>query len=613
MTDARELVAWCLGGSHFGSAASGIALIGSDIQLSHQDLAARVRAGAATLTRHGVRPGQFVGVPAIRSADTMVAILAIWAAGAAYCPIDPAGAPPAHIAGVLDTTVVPAAITAEAAAGRTPPMTAPRVPDTAPAYLMATSGSSGAPKTTVVTRGGLREVFKSLHAALAGRIPEGARWTQLHPLTFGYSVCELLGSLVFGGQLVLIPREDPLTLAHLTAEINGHRDSQDSPDSRCSHVVCLTPSELAVLVERVRSGGGRLPSHIVLSGEAAHKAPLAEVFALDPAAPPIVVNTYAATETSGQITAHVVTPATVAEVANGYVGSPLPGVDVTLRRPDGQPVAQSDTRTIGQIHVGGPTLAFGYLDPTQTRQRFVAPPERAGIEYATGDLGQWSGLGGLRVVGRADRMAKLGGRWLGMEEVERLVAASDLVVEVAACTGHLGRLGRLGQSGRSDGPDSLFLMVVPTNDNPLHAARLRDDVVRRLPLRVTVRLATTDRIPRLPNGKVDMAKLVQHAAAQPLSEPPAQHIRGVGMTIRAQWNALLGVGVATDKNLFEMGVDSVGTITAAARLSDALGFPVSPEFLLANPRIDLQIAELKALINGSPRTGAAATTQKGTR
>jgi acyl-CoA synthetase (AMP-forming)/AMP-acid ligase II len=622
MTDARELVAFCLGGLPFGSAANGIAVIDDDVRLSHHDLAARVRAGAAALIEQGVAAGGFVGVPTIRSVDTFVAILATWATGAAYCPIDPVEPPPEHIAAVLDAVAIPAGAPDAHHAGipavhlptdanttgidGTGDLTARLVPDSAPAYLMATSGSSGSPKATVITRGGLRAVFQSLHTALAGRFPEGARWTQLHPLTFGYSVCELLGSLVFGGQLVLVPREEPLTLAHLTSEISG-----TGP-----HVVCLTPSELAVLVDRVRSAGGRLPSHIVLSGEAAHKAPLAEVFALPRTDPPVVVNTYAATETSGQITAHVVTPATLDAVADGYVGIPLPEVDVVLRRPDGRPIPHSDTTTVGQIHVGGPTLAAGYLDPAQTRQRFVTSPGHSGIHYRTGDLGQWSDLGGLRVVGRADRMAKLGGRWIGMEQIERLVAESDLVTEVAAFAGRLA-----GQ-----GPDCLCLTVVPDVGRQSFA-RLRDDVVRRLPVRTTVRLTTTDRIPRLPNGKVDMALLAQQAAAQPLSGLPAQHARSVARAVRAEWTALLGAGIATDKNLFELGVDSLGTVAAAARLSAALDFPVSPEFLLNNPRIDLQIDRLTSLTarrssksagrNGlnhmTTHTRVAETTQKGAR
>jgi acyl-CoA synthetase (AMP-forming)/AMP-acid ligase II/acyl carrier protein len=587
---AQELVALCLGGPPFGAAANGIAVVNTGVGLTYHDLAVRVAAGAAALVRHGVRPGRFVGVPVIRSVETVVAILASWAAGAGYCPIDTAVNPAAHIAALLDAIVVTtgapvvrcgevpavylAAETETAHAEDFLEAGGRRVLDSYPAYLMPTSGSSGAPKEAVVTRGGLRAVFQAFRGALASQLPDGARWTQLHPLTFGYSVFELLGSLVFGGQLVLVRREEPLTLEHLMAEIQGGAGP---------HVVCLTPSELAVLVDRVRRSGGKLPSHIVLSGEAAHKAPLAEVFTLAGDDPPVIVNTYAATETSGQITAHVVTPASLPAVADGYVGAPLPGVDVVLRRPDSRSIAHSDTTTVGQIHVSGPTLAAGYLDPAQTRRRFVTPPDRSGIEYATGDLGQWSMSAGLRVVGRADRMTKLGGQWVGMEQIERLVTESDLVAEVAAFAGQLG----------DQGPDCLCLTVVPDIGQRPAPVQLRNDVVRRLPLKVTVRLTATDRLPRLASGKVDIGRLAEELAAKPLC---TNHTGDVARTVRTEWTSMLGVGVATDKNLFELGVDSLGTVAAAARLSKALDFSVSPEFLLNNPRIELQMARLTALI-----------------
>jgi acyl-CoA synthetase (AMP-forming)/AMP-acid ligase II len=599
---AQELVSLCLGGPPFGAAANGIAVVDAGIGLTYHDLAVRVAAGAAALVGHGVRPGRFVGIPVIRSVETVVAILASWAAGAGYCLIDTAVGPAAHIAALLDAIVVTTGASTvgcrEVPAVHLPAETETahaedflvtggrRVLDSYPAYLMPTSGSSGAPKETVVTRGGLRAVFQTFHGAMASQLPCGARWTQLHPLTFGYSVFELLGSLVFGGQLVLVRREEPLTLEHLLVEIHG---------SAGPHVVCLTPSELAVLTDRVRRSGGKLPSHIVLSGEAAHKAPLAEVFALAGNDPPVIVNTYAATETSGQITAHLITPATLAAAADGYVGAPLYGVDVVLRRPDSRSIAHSDTTTVGQIHVSGPTLAAGYLDPAQTRRRFITPTDRSGIEYATGDLGQWSMSGGLRVVGRADRMAKLGGQWVGMEQIERLVAESDLVAEVAAFSGRLG----------DEGPDCLCLTVVPDIGRRPVPVQLRDDVVRRLPLKVTVRLNTTDRLPRLASGKVDVGRLAEEIVGKPLC---TNYTGDVARTVRTEWTSMLGVGVATDKNLFELGVDSLGAVAAAARLSKVLDFSVAPEFLFDNPRIDLQMARLTALIG---HRGSKATENEG--
>jgi acyl-CoA synthetase (AMP-forming)/AMP-acid ligase II len=366
-----------------------------------------------------------------------------------------------------------------------------------------------------------------------------------------------------------VRREDPLTLEHLVEVTQGDRP----------HVVCLTPSELTLLLDRARRENRPLPSHLVLSGEAAHKARLAEVF-VGPRVP-VVVNTYAATETSGQVTADVVTPATVAAVLDGYVGEPLPGITVVLRR-DGVVIPRADTTSVGEIHVSGPTLAAGYLDFAQTEQRFLAPPDGTGIEYATGDLGQWSEPGGLRVVGRTSRMVKLGGRWLGMEAVERLVAEAGCVTEVAAFPGTLG----------AGGPDCLCLAVVAEPSWRGQPARLRQRIVRQLGQKVTLRLSIVDGLPRMGNGKVDVGQLAHNPAT------PGKEV------VRAQWENLLGAGVATDVNLFELGVDSLGVATVAGWLSAALGRDVTAEFLLDHPRIDLQIARLAGSEAGRPHMRA---------
>jgi acyl-CoA synthetase (AMP-forming)/AMP-acid ligase II len=575
-----DLFALCLGESAAGSVVDRerIALVDGNDNVSYGDLMRRVVSRAAELTAYGIGPGDFVGISAVRSIDTVVTMLAIWAAGAAYCPVT-GETPSARILALLRAVAatpendaptylgIPV-ITLGGTVGTAMPVT---VGDDAPAYLMSTSGSSGEPKETVVTRGGLRAVFTALRSELREVLPAGARWTHLHPLTFGYSVCEVLGSVVFGGELVLVRREDPLTLEHLVEVTAGDRP----------HVVCLTPSELTLLLDRAGRENRPLPSHLVLSGEAAHKARLAEVF--QGPTVPVVVNTYAATETSGQVTADVVTSETVAAVLDGYVGEPLPGVTVVLRR-DGVVIPRTDTTSVGEIHVSGPTLAAGYLDFAQTERRFLAPPDGTGIEYATGDLGQWSEPGGLRVVGRTSRMVKLGGRWLGMEAVERLVAGAGGVAEVAAFPGTLG----------AGGPDCLCLAVVAQPSWRAQPARLRQRIVRQLGQKVTLQLSVVDSLPRMSSGKVDVGRLADNPATP----------RKTDEVVRAQWETLLGAGVATDVNLFELGVDSLGVATVAKWLSAALGRDVTAEFLLDHPRIDLQIARLAGGQADRPRTRA---------
>lgn len=564
----------------FGPTADQVAVTDGRRSVTYQELSDRVNHAAAMLTKQGIGQGVLVGVSARPSLNAVITILAVVRAGATFVPVDDREGPSAEVHARLSCMATsPKGAPDEL---RLEPLGdsqgLPFEVGARPAYVMTTSGSSGRPKDTVVTVQGLRHVFHALHNRLRAVLPRGARWTQLHPLTFGYSMCEIFGTFAFAGELVIVPRESPLTLEGLFA----------STVDRDDHVVCLTPSELVLLVQRMRRlPTVRLPSHLLLSGEPVHKAPLAELFKLPGADRVTVVNTYAATETSGQVTAMCVTPDLLAAINNGFVGDPLPGVVVTLCDPNGSPLAPSDTDVVGEIHISGPSLAAGYLDPGATERHFRRRQgTTTGVEYRTGDLGKWGADGGLYVIGRADRRIKLGGRWVDLDAVERQVRTDGDVDDVAVLTG-----GMAVEDGRAHSCLVVAVVVVPTNRDGGAAARIRRRVCAQLATPFTVRLVLLEQIPRLPSGKVDLAGL-----SSP-SEPPVTPLTGdpfgeIASRVRLAWTAVLGAGVTTGVNLFEAGVDSVGLIAVAARLTRELGRAVTPEFLLDNPRLELQIEQL---------------------
>ncbi|MFK8850081.1 AMP-binding protein [Streptomyces sp. Ac-502] len=316
--------------------------------VTYGELCERVRYRGTELRARGLGPGSLVPLSTERSVATIVELLALLAAEVAFVPLaDGAGGGPGTRRILRGAAVLP--------------------PDAA--YVMTTSGSTGAPKEPVVTRTGLRHVFGSLRTALAPHVPSGLRWTQFHPLTFGYTMCEVLGSLALGGELDIVPRERPLTC---TALHDGLADDD------AGQVLCLTPSELTLLTQRLQESGACAPTHVILSGEPAHRTQLADFFALPGAEHTYMVNTYAATETAGQVTVSRITAADVEAAMNGYVGHPLPGVEVTLRGPDGRTVPCADTAATGEIWVSGPTVAAGYLDAEQTAARFTAPSPDGG-------------------------------------------------------------------------------------------------------------------------------------------------------------------------------------------------------------------------------------------
>ncbi|MEB3984446.1 AMP-binding protein, partial [Mycobacterium sp. 663a-19] len=174
---------------------------------------------AQLLIGQGVGPGECVALLVPRSAQAIIAVLAVLKTGAAYVPIDP-DLPDARIGFLLTDAAPVAVITTTGLAGRlagcdvavidvedpavgSQPATALPImvaPDDI-AYLIYTSGTTGVPKGVAITHHNITALLGALPAAL----PEAAVWSQWHSLSFDVSVWEIWGALLGGGRLVVVP------------------------------------------------------------------------------------------------------------------------------------------------------------------------------------------------------------------------------------------------------------------------------------------------------------------------------------------------------------------------------------------------------------------------
>jgi malonyl-CoA/methylmalonyl-CoA synthetase len=111
----------------------------------------------------------------------------------------------------------------------------------------------------------------------------------------------------------------------------------------------------------------------------------------------------------------------------GFVGLPLPGVDLRLVDDDGVPFEASDGETIGEVQIRGPNLFTGYLNrPDATAEAF-----RDGW-FQTGDLATRAPSGYIRIVGRrATDLIKSGGYKIGAGEIEAALLEHPAVAEAA--------------------------------------------------------------------------------------------------------------------------------------------------------------------------------------
>ncbi|MFO1356635.1 MAG: amino acid adenylation domain-containing protein [Gammaproteobacteria bacterium] len=405
--------------------------------LDYAGLNRRANRIAACLVARGVGQGSLVGLALPRGSDLVAALLGILKAGAAYVPLDP-DHPPRRLRRVLGRVAMPLLVTESAllpALGSGLPTLCldrdvgdidgasaadPAVPLAAadPCYVMFTSGSTGEPKGVVVTHGNVARLFDHLGPQLG--LGAADTWSQLHSCAFGFSVFEIWGALCHGARLALAPaqaRADALALRDFLRREGVTVLSQTPSAFRETVLGPVFAGQWPSLAVRL----------LVLSGEAVQVHDLRRWSAAQASGAPRLVNSYAITETGGNVM--------LREYAAGdddarNIGLPLPDVPVHILDaagvavPDGEP---------GELHVGGPGIAAGYLDDAAlTASRFIDSGPQAGRLYRSGDRVRRAADGSLEFLGRMDEQVKWRGHRLELGEIESLLRTHPGVSAAAA-------------------------------------------------------------------------------------------------------------------------------------------------------------------------------------
>ncbi|WTD04514.1 amino acid adenylation domain-containing protein [Streptomyces albidoflavus] len=594
------------------------ALTFRDASLTYAELDARAEVLARRLAAAGAGPERFVALLLPRSAELVVAILAVLRTGAAYVPIDPEY-PAQRVGYVLDDAqAVLAVTTAEVRAGldgirtATPWLlldgdsdgdgagvapdqgagerTTPPVRSAGqPAYAIYTSGSTGRPKGVVVPHHNVVRLFSASDSRYG--FGQDDVWSLFHSFAFDFSVWEIWGALLHGGRLVVVPQEvtrSPGDLLRLLA------------DERVT-VLSQTPSTFYQLMAADRAdprSGARLALRwIIFAGEALDLGRLDEWYARHAEDAPVLVNMYGITETTVHASFLALDRALAAGADGSLVGEPLADLGFHVLDEDLRPVPRG---TAGELYVTGPGLARNYANrPGLTAERFVACPFGApgARMYRSGDLVRPRADGGLEYLGRGDDQIKLRGFRIEQGEVEAALQRDPAV-------------GKAQVLVREDQPGDrrLVAYLVPAEDGGQvpSPSRLRDEALRSLPAyMVPSAFVAMERFPLTTNGKLDRRALPaptrRHSVDAALVPPAA----GTESAVAAVWREVLGVEeVGATDDFFQIGGDSLSMVRVISRLRTVLGAEL-PVRTLFRARTVRELAAEPALSGPAPGAGSA--------
>ncbi|MFJ4327516.1 amino acid adenylation domain-containing protein [Streptomyces tricolor] len=566
-----------------------------DVTLTYRDLVERANALAHDLRGLGAGPEQLVGVCLPKSADMVVALLAILKAGAGYMPLDPRY-PHQRVQLMVRDSQVPVVVTdaAVAASGLLAPPadgTGPRLvlveestrrrsdppADLAAArtlaYVIYTSGSTGVPKGSANEHGGVVNTLLGLNRCLG--LGASDRMLAISSLNYDMSVYEIFGPLLAGG-CVVVPRDDDVTdperLRRLLVDTGVTAWSS-------------APALLEMLVAHARGHGGLPGSALrlaVLGGDRPAPTLADRLAGLVPDVR--LYNLAGMTETSYCTLYHLVRRP---EPVPGSIpwGRPLPNQRVYVLDRHGEPMPVG---VCGELFVGGPAVRRGYWRrPGLTAQRFVPDPFGAvpgGRLYRTGDAARWRVGGELEFLGRLDHQVKLRGLRIEPGEIEVALAAHPDVERGVVLL-------------RGEGLDQrLVAYLTASGPLPPSSGELRRFLRERLPDHmVPSAFVLLDRLPLLPSGKLDRSALPDVTPARPEAVAYVAPAGPLEEVLAGVWADVLKVDrVGAGDDFFELGGHSLLVTQAVSRIRDLFRVDLSIRGFLAASTLPALAAHLRA-------------------
>jgi amino acid adenylation domain-containing protein len=574
-----------------------IAVVEAHRQWTYEEIDNLSHSTAHALLLRGIQPGEIVAIGLSRSAFTIVAMLGVLRAGAAYLPLDLEN-PAERLRYVVENASVRVLIADETSSNvceklqlalldvsRLQPnrsASLPAITGDMLAYVMYTSGSTGQPKGVEVRH---KAICRLVLDCKFMRLGDDAGFLHSAPLGFDPSTLEIWGPLLNGSRCIIHEEDVPTGLGMArTIQTSGAGSAW------------LTTSVFNAIVDDDARHLSQLDA-LMIGGEALSINHVKKFLLAAPRTQ--LINGYGPTETT-YTTTHQIALAEIADAASVPIGRAVNATSLYVLNRCGEPLPRG---LIGELYIGGIGVARGYLRrPELTAERFILDPFAAdgSMMYRSGDQVRVLAGGALEFFGRIDGQVKIRGIRIETAEIEVVLSQSP---EVRSCAVVAQRHPVRGLE--------LVAYVVPAGDGFSPTAfkqRLGSVLPDYMVPNQWVRLQT---LPVTTNGKLDRKKLPVPGRERPvdLEHPFVEPTSGLERIVAGAMAQALGIDrVGALDNFFDLGGNSLLVVRAHAALREAGqdGISVADFFAEPTPRA---IARRMA---SKQESLPAAATQRGT-
>ncbi|OZD24475.1 hypothetical protein CH248_05875, partial [Rhodococcus sp. 06-156-4a] len=576
-----------------------VALVDGDRRLTFSELSERVAQLSHRLLGSGLDTEGVVGICLPRSAEMVVAALAIMTAGGAFVPVDPQWPAARRDRVIADSAARIAVVSAQDQTSLPVESIEVNLDDwqygelssVAPnleldgsqlAYVIFTSGSTGTPKGAMIRHEAICErlTWQRDHVLMFGN--DDASLFKA-PLAFDISVNEILLPLVSGGRVVVAApgrEKEPEYLLDLI----------EKEQVTYLYLVSSMLDALLVLdLERSANGASALAGvrHVWCGGEVLTP----DLFSrFREQLTTTLYHGYGPAEATIGVS-HVIYRQRAERIATS-IGRPNPHTQLYVLDEDLDP---TPVGTGGELYAAGFLLGRGYVGSGHlTAGSFVANPFDADGSrmYRTGDLARWTEDGTLEFLGRADNQVKIRGQRLELEEVEIAISAHPGVRRAAVLA-----------LDHPAGGKFLAAYVTAAGESPANFVEiLREQAVATLPeYMVPSTFTVLDAFPVTVNGKLDRRSLPAPDLGSGAGVGGQLPETAVERTLARVFSEVLHLGddvvLSVDDDFFRLGGHSLLASGVVSRVNAAMDVSLSLREVFDNPTI----AELAQVVGDTSR------------